>query len=62
MAATPTGGRAPIGVYDEPPAEEDAPQVTAVLLPEEFGPFRLKEYGKGFRFLTRARDYFMDIV
>lgn len=62
MAHGPTGSRVPIGVYDEPPAPEDADVIESIQIPDEWGPFRLKEYGKGFRYLTRARDYFLDIL
>jgi hypothetical protein len=34
------------------------PPLSFVEIPADAGPFRLREYQRGFRYLTRARDYF----
>jgi hypothetical protein len=45
----------PLGVYDHPPGPEDT-GIRAVQIPDTLGPFRLKEYGRGFAALTKLRD------
>lgn len=50
-----------IGVYDHPPPPNDG-LVEAKQIPDTEGPFRLKEYGKGFAALTKARDKVANLV
>lgn len=50
-----------MGVYDTPAPADAAPVVTSVEIPDELGPLRLTEYGKGLRALTQARDWFQSL-
>lgn len=50
----------PVGVYDYPSSPADAPQITSVQWQENWGPFRIREYGEGFFFFTKVRDILAD--
>lgn len=55
--ASAPAGRFPLGAYGEPPPDDAMPPLSYIFIGDNVGPFRTREYARGFKALTRFRDW-----